>query len=112
MIYFIYNEITEGFSHLNDDTNSKLTHMINKNMFTSEESLNHKLDVYPNPTNGIINIKSNKNIDKIFIYDYFGNLIKEFKPDDKVNISEMNPGMYFIGVQSEGSFEKIKVIKE
>lgn len=86
--------------------------MINENMFTSEEFSDHKLDVYPNPTNGIINIKSNKNIDKIFVYDFFGNLIKEFKSEKEVNISEMNPGMYFIGVQSEGSFEKIKVIKE
>lgn len=86
--------------------------MINGNMFSNEESSNYELDVQPNPTSGIINIMSNKKIDKIYIYDYFGNLIKEFKPDDKLNISEMNPGMYFIGVQSEGSFEKIKVIKE
>jgi hypothetical protein len=70
------------------------------------------LDVYHNSTSDIINIKSNKKVDKIFIYDYDGALIKEFKFEKKINISELTPGVYFIGIQSEGYFEKIKIIKE
>jgi hypothetical protein len=86
--------------------------MVNENMFTNEELSDYKLIVYPNPTTGIFNIESNKNIDKIFIYDLFGNLVKELKSKKDMDLSELSPGMYFIGVQSEGSFEKIKIIKE
>lgn len=81
-------------------------------MFTNEKSPDHKLIVHHNPKTNIINIKSNKKVDKIFIYDYDGALIKEYEFEKKINISELTPGMYFIGIQSEGSFEKRKIIIE
>ena len=86
--------------------------MINEQLLPNEGLSGYSLSVHPNPTTGIIKIISNKTIDKVFIYDYVGDLIKELKYEKEVNISEFASGVYFLGIQSEGIFAKIKIVKE
>ncbi len=72
------------------------------------------LVVYPNPTTGIIKVKSARPYN-VIITDVTGKVIKRVKLDGGINeidISNQARGLYFIKLQS-GSFAKIiKIIKE
>ncbi|QVY67210.1 LamG-like jellyroll fold domain-containing protein [Polaribacter sp. Q13] len=65
--------------------------------------------IYPNPTNGIINIKSDTHIKTIEIYDLQGKKVKTYV-DKKVNISNLNSGIYFLKITTETNLIEIKKI--
>jgi len=67
-----------------------------------------KLNVYPNPVNSILNIALNDNLNttncKIFIYDMNGKIIHEqqvFQNNEKIDVSNYNPGTYIIEIKSD-----------
>ncbi len=76
--------------------------------------VNSGLVVYPNPTTGIIKIKSEKAYN-VVITDVTGKVIKRVKLDGGINeidISTQASGLYIIKLQS-GSFAKVvKIIKQ
>ncbi len=53
--------------------------------------------VYPNPTNGILNIR-NENLNKILVYDYSGKMVKEFGPTSQIDLSDISKGIYLIKI--------------
>ncbi|MCF8229693.1 MAG: T9SS type A sorting domain-containing protein [Bacteroidales bacterium] len=64
-----------------------------------EESLyNSAFRFYPNPTlNGYINLEAKDEITKLRILDVNGRLMKQHnKPSDKLDISELSEGIYFL----------------
>lgn len=67
---------------------------------TQEE--NHSFSVYPNPTNGFLNIKSNNNQHKtIELLDAFGKLVLSQSTEDKLttlDISALSSGIYMLRV--------------
>jgi hypothetical protein len=70
---------------------------------------NQKAIVYPNPTNGIVNI-GNKNLNKIIIYDITGNKIKEWKSDAQIDLSNFSKGVYILKLFSNNGILLDKVI--
>jgi hypothetical protein len=56
--------------------------------------------IYPNPTNGILNISSNNrdSITHIFVQDTQGRVIETYTTTDQINISHLSSGMYFIQI--------------
>lgn len=77
--------------------------------------------IFPNPTSGIINFKSNNNENDLFeyeIYNSYGQLIKSdigLKGNEKVDLSNHNNGMYLFKIHhTEKPFfnKTFKVIKE
>lgn len=66
--------------------------------------------LYPNPTNGILNI-GNTNLTKILMYDISGKIIREFKPQPAIDLSTIPKGFYLIKlVSSKGeSIDKVIV---
>jgi len=65
--------------------------------------------LYPNPTNGILNI-GNRNLTKILIYDISGKIIKEFKPQPTIDLSSMPKGFYLIKLISDKGESIDKII--
>lgn len=54
---------------------------------------------YPNPTTNKINIKADKNIEELRIYDSQGQLLRFTKPckiEESIDVSGLSPGYYFI----------------
>jgi hypothetical protein len=80
---------------------------LNKN-FKSE------IHIYPNPTDGIINIKSENLIDMQYsILDYLGRVVILNKPllSNSINCTSLNSGMYFIKFENKYSNNFIPFIK-
>ncbi len=76
---------------------------VNDNLFTS-------LVIYPNPVTDILNIKSNGEIQEIAIYNNLGQLILSTTDQNKIDISNLNGGVYFCKVSSKDGNTIIKKI--
>ncbi|MCI2228156.1 N-acetylmuramoyl-L-alanine amidase [Polaribacter sp. MSW13] len=76
-----------------------------------------QLTVYPNPTSNFINIKSKQDltIDKFYVYDINGRLIKEVNGNslDKINISELTNGIYLLKIVSNENKKAVfRIVKK
>ena len=85
-------------------------------------TLSNQIMVYPNPTNGMINVQCLMiNVQNIEIFDVFGRIVGaknplqklEGCPKDRVvfNISHLPSGIYFVRITTENSVVVRKVIK-
>lgn len=75
-----------------------------------ELSADSDIKVYPNPTSGLINIKSPYNIERIDLYNLYGQQLLSEKNSKRVNIEELPTGTYILKVISninETYFRKI-----
>jgi len=73
---------------------------------------NETTTIFPNPTNGILNISSNviSDITHVFIKDTQGRVIETYTPYDQINISHLSTGMYFIQVlHQDNKTETLKI---
>jgi photosystem II stability/assembly factor-like uncharacterized protein len=77
----------------------------------TENSLSSK--VYPNPVKDVLSIESSKNISKIAVQSLDGKEVSAYRVDSKINVSNLNAGIYFLVITSEnGEVSKMKFIKE
>jgi hypothetical protein len=81
---------------------------------TQEE--NQSFSVYPNPTNGFLNIKSNSNQHKsIELFNAFGKLVLSKSTEDELttlNISALSSGIYMLRVCTNKGIELKKIIRQ
>lgn len=99
-IFFDFNPAIE--------TNTVTTEIIS--ISSTEEFATLDFTIYPIPTEGILSIKSQEKIARIEIYDRLGQLISANSSQNKIDISFINPGLYFckvIGNNSTFGIEKI-----
>ncbi|HAF29638.1 MAG TPA: hypothetical protein DCG75_11385 [Bacteroidales bacterium] len=70
------------------------------------------LNIYPNPTANILNIKMpNNNIEKVILYEISGKILKEFNSNE-INLLNFKTGIYFIRIFTKSnSIMNLKVIK-
>lgn len=72
------------------------------------------LEVYPNPVENILNIRSTVTVDAITIYSVLGKIVLETNPNaisPSVDMSELASGAYLVKVTIGGASKTIKVIK-
>ena len=61
------------------------------------------LEIYPNPTSDILNIKSQSLINKLNVFSMDGRLIHSFKqPENKIDLSMLLSGLYLVEVYING----------
>jgi len=71
--------------------------------------------IYPNPTNNILNLKSDRTIDFVKVYNLLGQLILSSTPKaltEEINLTELNSGVYLISVEINNRSVVYRVIKE
>ena len=76
---------------------------------------NIQFQIYPNPANEIIAIKSNEILDRIEIIDVRGKILFSKKTNEfetNVNINSLSAGLYFIKIFSKNNTKTTKIIKE
>lgn len=80
----------------------------------NENVSNNKLNVYPNPANGNVNITlGNVTMNTIQIFDISGKLVKSVSNAGNnftFNTNELNNGLYLVRVQTENSVEISRLI--
>ncbi len=73
-----------------------------------------RFNVYPNPASSelIISIDRNSVINRIKIYNTFGKLIRIIDtPDARINVSDLDDGLYIIEIQSTGKVGRKSFLK-
>jgi hypothetical protein len=76
---------------------------------------NIQFQIYPNPANEIIAIKSNEILDRIEIIDVRGKMVFSKKTNEfetNVNINSLSAGLYLIKIFSKNNTKSTKFIKE
>ena len=72
-----------------------------------------EISIYPNPCTDYLYLESDVIVDNIFFYDIKGQLISVEKPEnEKVNISSLNSGIYFMKIIISGKTKVLKIIKQ
>lgn len=91
-----------GFVYGQDDSILSTTDIENNDFYTI---------IYPNPTTGVLHLKSEETINTLFIYSSSGQLIKTFKNDvNTINIdmTSFADGLYFIRVNNKRTYRVVK----
>lgn len=70
------------------------------------------LTVYPNPATEVVNVRSDKKIDSVSIYDAAGKVVKT-TAETTINVQNLAKGSYIVNINyADGSKESTKVIKK
>ncbi len=82
---------------------------------TNELTLNSGIEVYPNPTNNMVNINktdSTIEIKNVNLFDSLGKIIYSKKDIQSIDLTNVIKGIYFLRIESEnGSVYTQKIIK-
>ncbi|MDZ4666052.1 MAG: T9SS type A sorting domain-containing protein [Bacteroidota bacterium] len=76
-----------------------------------ENKIENKYSIYPNPTNDFIHISGIKNGQMIQIQNTLGEMVVQTQTSDKIDISALNKGLYFIILKENNSQHTFKIIK-
>ena len=78
-----------------------------------DDPLSNQLQIFPNPTNDEIFIKSDLQIEKVEVYSILGSLlISENNFKEKISVSALPTGTYFLRVHTDKGMVVSKVMKE
>ncbi len=78
-----------------------------------ENELLNTISIYPNPVKDILHFQTKENVLKIEIYDVAGRILSSKSIiENKVNLSELSTGNYFLKVYTEKGIMNTKIIKE
>jgi alpha-tubulin suppressor-like RCC1 family protein len=78
----------------------------------NENQVSEKISLYPNPTNNILNIPTEYQINKILLYDLSGKLLIEKEINsNRIDVQNLSEGMYLIQLVSEEKNYQAKFIK-
>ena len=90
--------------------------------FTTDASLStndvalETFSAYPNPTTGLLNIKSKTDVDNVTVYNLLGQSVASFNKnqiiDSTVNLSELSEGLYLVKITSGDKTQTLRVTKE
>ncbi len=84
-------------------------------MSINDLEISKKFKVFPNPTSEYITIHSEVNLKKINIYNSFGQLLiheNATKPEIKINVQNLNSGIYIVELINSKGRIYTKIIKE
>lgn len=78
------------------------------------ETVQTSFDLYPNPTDGLININADKDISKVWIYNLSGQQLIYRKVEGSslvMNLQSLSPGVYFMELLTEHGILRRKIIR-
>jgi len=110
------HEITYTVTDSNGCTNTDTTYItVHLCLGISESSKLNVLNVYPNPATDVINISSSGKISGFTIYSVTGQVVKNITMQaankTAIDISNLSPGFYVLGVQSGNNVQFVKIFK-
>lgn len=80
---------------------------------SNPNSVKNTVNVYPNPTTGQVNIQSKGAVQSVVLVDMNGKLVKSFQAASKVDLSNVQAGVYILNVTlADGQKTATKLIKK
>ena len=74
----------------------------NKNLMSAESFTKNPISLYPNPAQNAINIAFDGTIDELRIYSIEGRLVHANATSGKIDVGELNNGVYYVQIKSNG----------
>lgn len=85
----------------------------NRLLSIDELNVENAISIYPNPTKGFINVKSEKEIKSLQLVSIEGKIIKKNLNSSKIDLNGLPSGIYFLKVElSNGRIQFEKVVKK
>lgn len=81
------------------------------NLLSVDDVAFNDLQVYPNPTKGIVNFNFNKQIDQIEVYNLSGKRVLRILNSETINLESLEDGLYLIRISTNENSETIKIVK-
>ena len=74
----------------------------------------NKIRVYPNPTKGVVHIRTNVKPLKIKVFNINGKPVysKTLYSDDVINLNALSAGLYIMQIKKENEVEYLKIVIE
>mgnify|MGYP002833476546 CR=1 FL=1 len=72
---------------------------------------NEKVTIYPNPSQQILNIDSETEVQNLKIYTLAGQIVNVSEKTNKINLSNLKKGSYFIVVTTQKSVQTFNLVK-
>ena len=72
-----------------------------------------EIQIYPNPTNGLLTINALNDIEQITVYDNYGRLIlreNHHSTNIRISLEDQVSGIYFVQVKTEDKLFNYKII--
>ncbi len=129
LFYPIHNELAAGNSsqylnynygdkdvYANTNYYYRLKLVDNDNTYTYSEVLSGRLiqdevlNIYPNPTSGMI--FSSIPYESASIFDNLGQIVRRYKNNEQIDISDLASSTYFIKINTKGTNYNFKIVKE
>jgi FtsP/CotA-like multicopper oxidase with cupredoxin domain len=76
------------------------------------EVIQNDVEVYPNPTTGIVYIKTEAQIEQLQVIDMDGRIVLErfnLSPNDKIDLSSLSGGLYFVQLEQNNKIITNKI---
>ena len=106
--YYVVRTVLNGVESGNSNE-------VSLNWTSIEEIIFNRTQVYPNPANGIVNIKSDFDIQSVKVFNHVGQVIASESVDTKFyqfNTSHFTPGLYMFQIETnEGTITKRIIIE-
>lgn len=92
---------------------TQLENGLNDTTLSNTKSID-EFSFYPNPVNDVLNIRSNKAIESLMVYNLTGKLlIENLKVNNKIDVSNLKSGIYLFRIRfDDGEIKNFKVIKK
>lgn len=96
-----------------DFNDTKVIWLENRGPLGIEENSTNLFSIYPNPTNGLLHVKSTLPIVEITLYNNLGQLLFTSTEKNQVDISTLTEGIYFVKIINGNSqTETKKIVKK
>jgi len=76
-----------------------------------DRQVSELINFYPNPTNGILYIQSDRDF-RVKIISLTGNVIIDLKNQKEINLTDYQPGLYILKLEIDGKVITEKIIKQ
>ena len=115
--YILLNVAMGGFAGAIDTTFDRSAMVVDyvrvfqNNALSTDDVTISNFNIYPNPVNNLINITSNKIINKVELYSLLGQKVLIKKGDVKTfDVSSFQPGTYILKIYSDSIIENKRII--
>lgn len=81
----------------------------------TKEIQNNSTVIYPNPVKNILNLKSEKSVDQLQIFDLSGKSVftqNNLKANTQIDVSNLPKGVYIVKINSNGEVKTQKITKK